>query len=132
VGENLEDKDTPILIFSSAQGGANQLINAAFRKEFKELGFVVVEDENQADRIIGGAVIRFWATETRLYQTLVRLKVEVKERGGQVVFSRIYAGSAKRFGRSLSQDNYNETFSDAMIDLMQTLLGDEAFLKALG
>ena len=38
---------------------------------------------------------------------------------------------AKPFGRSLSQDNYNETFSGSLFELIETLFSDYEFRKAL-
>jgi hypothetical protein len=131
VGENQEDGDSPIRVLSAEVDGPARLIATAFQKEFQEMGFSLADRPEQANRIIGGSIVKFFAVETRLYQTVVRLKVEVKDPDGKVLFNRIYAGSAKRFGRSLSQDNYNETFSDSMIELIETLFSDTEFLKAL-
>jgi hypothetical protein len=130
VGEN-QEKGRTTRILTADPEGPGQLVATAFRKEFQGMGFFLAESPNQADRIIGGAIVKFWSVEARSYETVVRLKVLVKDRAGKVLLTKIYAGSAKRFGRSLSQDNYNESFSDSLIDLIETLFGDRDFLQAL-
>ena len=130
VGENQEKGNTTRILTSDLEGPA-QLVATAFRKEFQGMGFSLAESPNQANRIISGAIIRFWSLETRSYETVVRLKVLVKDQAGKVLLNKTYAGSSRRFGRSLSQDNYNESFSDSMLDLIETMFADRDFLQAL-
>ncbi len=130
VGENQEKGNTTRILTSDLEGPA-QLVATAFRKEFQGMGFSLAEGPNQANRIISGAIIRFWSLETRSYETVVRLKVLVKDQAGKVLLNKTYAGSSRRFGRSLSQDNYNESFSDSMLDLIETMFADRDFLQAL-
>ena len=130
VGENLEIGNTTRILTSDLEG-PGQLVATAFKKEFQGMGFSLAESPNQANRIISGAIIRFWSLETKSYETVVRLKVLVKDQAGKVLLNKTYAGSSRRFGRSLSQDNYNESFSDSMLDLIETMFADRDFLQAL-
>ena len=130
VGENLEKGNTTRILTSDLEA-PGQLVATAFKKEFQGMGFSLAEGPNQANRIISGAILRFWSLETKSYETVVRLKVLVKDQAGKVLLTKTYAGSSRRFGRSLSQDNYNESFSDSMLDLIETMFADRDFLQAL-
>lgn len=131
IGKNSEDEKKSISIVSKEANGPVYLVNKAFNKEFKGIGFTVVSEKAQADRILGGTIIKFWCEETSLYQAVVRLKVEVKDKNGKVIFSKIYAETAKRFGRSLSEENYNESFSEATRHMIETMFADNEFIKTL-
>ena len=95
------------------------------------MGFAVVSEKAQADRILGGTIIKFWCEETSLYQAVVRIKIEVKDKNGKVIFSKIYDELSKRFGRSLSEENYNETFSEATRHMIEIMFADNEFIKSL-
>ncbi len=131
VGKNSEKKEKEISIISKESNGPSYLVNRAFNKELKGIGFAVVGEKAQADRILGGSIIKFWCEETSLYQAVVRIKLEVKDKNGKVIFSKIYAETAKRFGRSLSEENYNESFSEAIRHMIETMFTDNEFIKSL-
>ncbi len=131
VGKNSEKKEKEVLIISKESNGPSYLVNKAFNKEFKGIGFTIVSEKAQADRILGGTIIKFWCEETSLYQAVVRIKLEVKDKNGKVIFSKIYAETAKRFGRSLSEENYNESFSEATRHMIETMFTDNEFIKSL-
>ena len=131
IGKNSEDEKKSISIVSKEANGPVYLVNKAFNKEFKGIGFTVVSEKAQADRILGGTIIKFWCEETSLYQAVVRIKVEVKDKNGKVIFSKIYAETAKRFGRSLSEENYNESFSEAARHMIEIMFADNEFIKSL-
>jgi hypothetical protein len=131
VGKNSENEKKSVSIISTETNGPSYLVNKAFNKEFKGIGFTVVSEKAQADRIISGTIIKFWCEETSLYQAVVRIKVEIKDKNGKVIFSKIYAETAKRFGRSLSEENYNESFSEAVRHMIETMFVDNEFIKSL-
>ncbi len=132
VGENLEDKEKRVLVVVSDPQGAGALVRAALSKEFGNKGFAVVGGPGQADKIIEGALVRFWTVETNRYNSQTQLRVEVKDRNGGVHFSRTYSGAGKNFGRSLSETNYNESISDSLVVIVEALYSDGDFLRALG
>ena len=43
----------------------------------------------------------------------------------------MYSGTGKNFGRSLSETNYNESFSDSLVMIVEALFSDHEFLRAL-
>jgi hypothetical protein len=51
--------------------------------------------------------------------------------GGQSKWEGVYDGKSKRWGSSHSPDNYNEALSNAFADVVNNLIQDESFGKAL-
>jgi uncharacterized lipoprotein YajG len=131
LGENLEDKGNRVLVVSSDPQAAGNLVKSALSKEFNKKGFFVVGSPGQAEKIIGGSLIKFWTIETNRYNTETLLKLEVHDKNGRVLFQKNYSGAGKNFGRSLSETNYNESFSDSLVMIVDDLFSDQEFLRAL-
>ena len=91
-----------------------------------------MDQAGQADKIVGGSLVKFWTVETSRYNTETQVKMEVRDPSGRVTFSRLVTGTGKNFGRSLSETNYNESFSDSLVMIIETLFLDQDFIKALG
>jgi hypothetical protein len=76
-------------------------------------------------------VRQFFVAETSTYQGTVQLRLTARNRAGGRLWSGTTSGSAKRFGRSYSKENYYEVLSDSTIDATATLLRDAEFRRAL-
>ena len=131
VGENTEDKAKRVVIATDDPKASGQLVEAALTNEFRKKGFILVDQAGQADKIVGGSLLKFWTVETSRYNTETQVKLEVRDLSGRVTFSRLVTGTGKNFGRSLSETNYNESFSDSLVMIIETLLLDQDFIKAL-
>ncbi len=131
VGENLEDKGNRVVVVSSDPQAAGNLVKSALNKEFKNKGFSVVGSPGQAEKVIGGALVKFWTVETNRYNSETLLRLEVRDKNGRVLFQKNYSGAGKNFGRSLSETNYNESISDSLVMIVEALFSDHEFLKAL-
>jgi hypothetical protein len=131
IGENQEEKDQKVLIATSDGGGARQFVRSALNKEFRDKGFSVEDGSGQAQKIIGGTLMKFWTIETNRYNSQAQLRIEVKDKTGAVYFNKTYSGTGKNFGRSLNEQNYYESSSDALANIVDGLFSDSEFLKAL-
>ena len=131
LGENLEDKGNRVVVVSSDPQAAGNLVKSALNKEFRNKGFSVVGSPGQAEKIIGGSLVKFWTVETNRYNTETLLKLEVRDKNGRVLFQKNYSGVGKNFGRSLSETNYNESISDSLVMIVEALFSDHEFLRAL-
>ena len=131
LGENLEDKGNRVVVVSSDPQAAANLVKSALNKEFRNKGFSVVGSPGQAEKIIGGSLVKFWTVETNRYNTETLLKLEVRDKNGRVLFQKNYSGVGKNFGRSLSETNYNESFSDSLVMIVEALFSDHELLRAL-
>jgi hypothetical protein len=132
VGENLEDKAERVVVATVDPKASGHLVESALTTEFRKKGFTLVDQAGQADKVIGGSLVKFWTVETSRYNTETQVKVEVRDPSGRVTFSRLVTGTGKNFGRSLSETNYNESFSDSLVMIIERLFLDQDFIKTLG
>jgi len=84
-----------------------------------------------ANFTITGQVRRFYVVEVNTYEGDVGLKLEVRNHRGELVWSGMTSGVSNRFGRSYKDENYYETLSDAFMQAVQKLNGNQNFKKAL-
>jgi hypothetical protein len=129
VGENLENKN-PIPIHASGIE-PTQFVRDAMRDLMRKSGVPVSDDPAAADRVIAGDLQRFWTQETNTYESEIRVAVTVRDRGGRQVWTGVFNGSAERFGRSLKAENYQEVFSDAMVNMVEGMLNNAGFRDAM-
>ena len=99
---------------------------------FTKAGLQGVTDRGQADRIVQAQLYNFWTKETSTYEAEIAGTFSVQDRGGRQAWKGTINGTAKGGGRSLKAENYQEVLSDAMVDLVQNLLSNSSFRKALG
>jgi hypothetical protein len=129
VGENVEEK-APVAIQTGDD--PTEFVRTRLNDLFAKAGVQLVGDAGQAERIIRPELHTFWAKETDTYESEVRASFVVQDRSGRQLWKGTINGTAKRFGHSLSPDNYQEVFSDAMVDLVQNLLSNQKFRESLG
>ena len=129
IGQNLE-KSAPVPVYPS--GSPPEFVQQAVAQQFGALGFTVVDSQSQADRVVRGELTNFWVQETNTFAGDVRAVVEVRDRGGSVLWKGAVGGEGSTFGRSYSPVNYQEAFSDATLRMVEALLKNPAFQKALG
>lgn len=85
--------------------------------------------EDGADRVLDVALIRYKIVETNqavgaTFNAEARLSGELRERGGEVLWSGTAAGDATRYGKKFSNENVNEVLSDALLEAFAELLSD--------
>lgn len=131
VGVNKEDKDKEIEILVPDSGEPKQFMRSVLKKEFQDKGFSLTEGSGGAQAVLSGTLLKFWTVETRRYKSEIQLKVQVKNKEGAVLFSRTFVGTGENFGHSLSEENYQESFSNAAARIVDKLFADGAFLNAL-
>jgi hypothetical protein len=129
VGENVEE-NTPVAI--QASDAPTEFVQTRLADLLSKTGLQVVPEGGQADRILQTELHTFWARETSTYDSEIRATFIVQDRTGKQLWKGTMNGTAKRFGRSLSAENYQEVFSDGMVDLVQNLLSNQKFREALG
>lgn len=95
----------------------------------QQSGYNVVDHGGRV--IITGQVLRFFVVETGNYAGEVVLKLTARSRGGATLWSGTVTGTTGRFGRSYKADNYYETLSDSVIDVVKYLRQDKGFTKAV-
>lgn len=83
-----------------------------------------------ATRLLRGEVRTFFVDEDNTYRGTVILQLTLTDAQGHELWQGPATGHSKRFGHSLSEENYNETFSDSLVDAVTDLLKNHAFLRA--
>lgn len=134
-----DHRATPELIGENREHGGHLPVTtkdnvAAFvRQEIKEVmtqsGMPAVY--SGGDMILDGEMISFFVAETNTYVGDVRVKLSLRTPSGKVVWQGIVGGTAQHFGRSYRDENYYETLSDSLVHLVENLLRDPDFRKAL-
>ena len=83
--------------------------------------------------IVGGEVVEFYVTEQSdlKYDAVVRLKLQVKKPDGTVLYNVTAVGKSSRPGFPFKGENYVEGLSNAVLQVANSLMEDQAFRKAL-
>lgn len=130
IGENLEER-TPVAIIAGGPVEPAQFVHDVMRNLMTRAGVSVADDPAGGDRLLVADLHQFWTKETGTYDGEVRATVTVQDRSGRQLWKGTINGTAERFGRSLKAENYQEVFSDAMINMVEGLLNNAGFRAAL-
>ena len=76
-------------------------------------------------------LVEYACVEGGTFEGLVRLNVTVKHGRDPNGWTKMYEGTSKRWGRTHSQDNFNETLSNALDAATRHMLEDEELGRAL-
>ncbi len=85
-----------------------------------------------AQRALRGEVLQFFVSEDNTYNADVVLHLQVQSDEGKVLWDGTVAGRSKRWGRSLSEDNYAEAYGNAVVEAAKNLFVDAGFQAAVG
>lgn len=126
VGENVE-KETIVQIFSPSD--PKDFVRDAVSRNLSAAG---VKVGPSGERTVQLTLTRFWVQESTTYTGSVAATVRVLPAGGgQPLWEGQVTGSNERFGRSLNVANYQECFSDCLVQLCNHLMADEGFRNAM-
>lgn len=128
IGTNTEEA-THVPVHETPPGAVKDLVRRSLEKELTELGAKVVES-GSVDRTLRVELIKFWIQEDNTYNGDVRVRVTVVDNSGASLASVLATGTSKRFGRSLSVENYQETIENMLQDMMGNLFQNADFQKA--
>ena len=129
IGENAEDSPKMVPVYAGVPAPA-EFLREALNRELSKAGLNVVSNANDATRGVTLDLTRFWCEESDTYRTEIVADAKVTNAAATLWQGRIN-GSNSRFGRSLSTENYQESFSDSAVMLIQNLLSNPGFQAAL-
>jgi hypothetical protein len=130
IGSNTENPDKPVPIYP-ALPPPDTFVQDAVSRELANAGLTVEKDPKAATKILTLDLKRFWTDETSTYQATIIVDANLTGMTGRSFWRGQVTGTNKRFGRSLSPENYQESYSDAVVDLVQNLLRNPTFVEAL-
>jgi len=139
VASFVDKRDIKVEIGKYIEDGANmpvttsENITAWSTDQFKKMLALYGVDsvENNADVVLQGELLHFYVTEDKTYKGNVGLKITALSSSGAVLWQGVTTGSAKRFGRSYSLENYYEVLSDSYSDSVHNLLSNSSFIQAI-
>ena len=127
IGENLEGKvPVPVVTQSDVAGYVREHLAG----QLKAIG-IDLSDGEGGDRILKSELIELWVAEEKRYRGSLRMKVTISDSNGKEIWSALVGGSSDNFGRSLKPDNYTESVSDALQDLVAKLVAAPGFRSAM-
>jgi hypothetical protein len=99
-----------------------------FREVLKANGIATVG--SGATRLIKAEVQRYFVTEGETYRADVVLRFTVEDGAGRRLWQGIGEGHANRWGRSYSEENYQESLCNAFLEATKDLMRRKKFLDA--
>ena len=127
IAENREDPATPKQV--TTRDNVGSFVTTHLRQLFEQAGLATVDQGG--DVIVTGEVRQFFVAETATYEGTVVLHLSFSDRDGKVLWSGSPTGTARRFGRSYSQENYYEVLADSLVNACSSLLRDRDVRAAI-
>jgi hypothetical protein len=84
-----------------------------------------------APTVLEAELLDFQVVEGSTFEGTVRMRTTLR-RAGNSLWTKTYAGTSKRWGRTHNPANFNEALSSSLSDATQQLLKDEDFARSLG
>ena len=104
VGQNRED-DTPVPVYWEGTAPVD-FVRVVLDGQLRRLGVRVVASPGDATRRVGLTLTEFFVTEGNTYGAEVAGVMSIADASGKTLLERPVRGEARRFGRSLSKENY--------------------------
>lgn len=129
----LSEESNPHAPVYNAAGGQvpTEFIRNVFAKEMAAMGFAVTADPVAASHTLQLQLDQFWVVEGNVYQATVLGQAWLIDRTGTTRWQGPVAGKSSRWGRSRSESNYLEAFSDATLDSVVKLASNPEFRGAI-
>ncbi len=80
--------------------------------------------------VLEAELLEYHVAEGGTFAGLVRIRAIVRHGSGEP-WTRTYVGKSTRWGRTHNPENFNEALSNALAEVTQQLVQDEAFARAL-
>lgn len=125
VGKKSDEQ--PPVTMQATSADVTRVITEALSRELTAAGFNVAAT---GGAVLNFTVLEFWVDEANTYSGTARLKVDVVKDGATAT-SLTVTGTAKRWGASLSPENYNEVLSDCLVGAIQDLIKSAEFQAAV-
>ena len=123
VGENIERKSPrSVRATSSVAGFSTEVLKKCLSDWGVRLG--------KGSLVLKGEITNLWVAEENTYSTQANIRFRLEEPEGALLWEGIATGEAHQFGRSFSDDNYNEQISAALKQAYASLVSNPGFQAA--
>jgi len=130
IGQNIELPGEPRPVFATGRPPA-EFLQEIVAQELASAGYTPVAAGPGVNRVLMIMLDEFFTTESNWYNCVIRVTSEVRDQSGAVLWHGRSTGTSKRFGRSLSGENYQESFSDAALQAVGDLIANKDFQAAM-
>jgi hypothetical protein len=103
-------------------------LTGRFREVLKANGVSTVA--SGATRVIKAEVQRYFVSEGETYKADVALRFTVEDGAGRTLWQGIGEGYASRWGRSYTEENYQESLCNAFLEATKNVMEKREFLDA--
>jgi uncharacterized lipoprotein YajG len=129
IGENRQQQ--PYVPILPAGPEVPNFLHAALREQLAKGGLTIVENPDEADRIISVTLKTLWAQESPDYHATISTQIEIRDPNGKLLWSNAADGDGAITGGSLNVQHYQEVLTAAIFDLLHNLDLDWKFRQAL-
>jgi hypothetical protein len=126
IGVNSEGA-SPVPVYSDSDIAG--FVGESVKTYLHDSGVPIVE--TTPERVLRGQLDELWVKESENYHALVRVKYTLSDARGKTLWSGLVSGVCDHGGRALNPENYNETVSNAVLDLIANLVKDSSFRQAI-
>lgn len=103
----------------------------ALTHQLGRAGFSIQQTQKGASLVLSTQVMTFFVREGQDYEAEVSARFELRDKAGDVVFAQRVTGTKSQWGRTLSEENYEEVIAKATAELIANLVSHPGFKRAL-
>lgn len=134
IGTRTDDDDNRIDLVATSDVAA--FVEESLADQARQWNFSIAEP-GSGGVVLVGRISQLSIEETNqavgaTYNAEVTFEMELRDAGGETVWSGSAFGDASRYGKKFSRENTNEVLSDALAEALANALGDPALRSAWG
>ena len=130
IGVSQEEDNSPVYFGPNGLPPAD-FVRSAMAQVLSAYAVPVAPDSNSHTHVLQLEMMQFWTVEDNTYIATIGGALVLADRGGNVLWRSQIVGSSTRRGRTFTQDNYLQAFSDAALDFSTKLALDPGFRAAM-
>jgi len=120
IGFSAEGDNTGVVLAEGAQAPA-EFVRGVLAKEMPNYGFAIASEAGASTHTLQLKLLKFWVHEGGTYQGEVMVDVALGDNAGQLLWQGTVTGTDKHWGKTFTQENFLNVFSDSTLDLSEKL-----------
>jgi hypothetical protein len=123
IGFSVEGNNTPVVLQAGSQPPA-EFVRSVLARELPAFGVPLATEASAATHTLNLQLLKFWVHEGGTYVGEVMVDAALVDRGGKPLWQAQLFGSDKHWGKTFTQENFLNTYSNAALSLGKTLALD--------
>lgn len=120
IGFSAEGNNTAVVLAASSQP-PTEFVRGVLARELPAYAFALAADVGTATHTLQLRLLKFWVHEGGTYQGEVMVEVTLGDNAGQLLWQGLVTGTDKHWGRTFTQENFLNVYSDSTLDLSEKL-----------